>query len=361
VSAFLTSLASIGSEYGQAKIDKSQEDFARQEKQKQVDTQQAYLDLAKKSEARQQAEFEQRKKAGDLIEFKDGRIWSVSKGGFVDQQKTDPAKVFKDFFATLDPRVQKIVGPKAQVAAEEYPYDQKEMMKAVMAETDKAQSQVEKEDAAALTEKNRREDAATAESNRKADAATRHKEHEEDLAVARENQRQLIDLRLSEKYKFLNPQERRLLTSARQMEPMVKKLEDLIDGAGLKESDAAIMDKNSAVMQHLRMYGYKAGVKPDQLHADLIKTAAALQVMGAAPWMQMSRSKYMYETVKQHLPSPTDTPALLYDKAQFLHGIITDLKESLAEAGTPYGAAPGAQEGGGNAPPPGAVIHDFSH
>ena len=64
-----------------------------------------------------------------------------------------------------------------------------------------------------------------------------------------------------------------------------------------------------------------AGVVPN---ADLIKAAAALQVMGAGPWQTLGRGKYMYETIVQHLPDPKDTPTLLYDKAGDEHyGVVS--------------------------------------
>jgi hypothetical protein len=333
----LTALSSIASEYGEAKNENRQEALNRQQKLHQMSSEDAYLQLAKQAAQRQQEEFDFRKKSGDLIEMKDGRVWSVSQGKFIDQQRPDPMVTLRHFIQSQPPEVQKNLSERAQAEVELNPNDPKAAIQEVMKFAD--------------AENARRE----AETNRKEDATTRHQEHEEDVSDQREwqaqqrkllenFQREMVDTRLEEKYKFLNPQERRLLDTARQMEPKVAQLEDLISKAGLQNSDDAIWNKNSAAMQHLRMYAYKAGVKPDQLHADLIKTAAALQVMGAAPWMQMSRSKYMYETVKQHLPSPTDTPALLYDKAQFLHGIITELKDSLAEAGVPYGAAAGASQ-----------------
>ena len=41
----------------------------------------------------------------------------------------------------------------------------------------------------------------------------------------------------------------------------------------------------------------------------------------------------MFETIVQHLPAPGDSPALLYDKAQFLQGIVDEARESMPNAG----------------------------
>lgn len=127
----------------------------------------------------------------------------------------------------------------------------------------------------------------------------------------------------------LNAQENRVLDLANQTEPKVGQLKKLIEDAGLTGSNDWVFGDRSALMQHLRMFTYGKGVAPDKLGGDLIKAAAALQVMGAGPWMQMGRGKYLFETIKQHLPSPTDTPQQLYEKAIFLQSILDEAKGSL--------------------------------
>lgn len=128
----------------------------------------------------------------------------------------------------------------------------------------------------------------------------------------------------------LSPTEQRLLDLSNQMEPKVSQLKKAIEDAGLTNDNSFVFSSHSALMQHLRFYGqYKRGVDPEKFSSNLIKDAAALQVMGAGPWVQLGRGKYMYETIVQHLPSPTDTPALLYSKAQFLQGIVDEARSSL--------------------------------
>jgi hypothetical protein len=86
-SAIFTSLAQLGSQYGEASNEAREEKQAQAEKTQKMSVDQAYLQIAQQAEERQQQEQEFRKKAGDLIEFKDGRIWSVSKGGFIEPQR----------------------------------------------------------------------------------------------------------------------------------------------------------------------------------------------------------------------------------------------------------------------------------
>jgi hypothetical protein len=148
----------------------------------------------------------------------------------------------------------------------------------------------------------------------------------------------------------LTSQEQGLLDLTKQMEPKVESLKKIIEDAGLSNSGGTW----DAIKQQAKFYEYKAGIKPDQLHADLIKAAAALQVMGAGPWTKLGRGKYLYETIKQHLPSPTDSPALLYDKVQFLQSIIDDAQASIPK--TEGAAQPQPQPQGNGAPPPGSQI-----
>src|ERR1700722_1649336 len=123
--SFLTSLGSIGSQYGEARDEKQKEDQARADKLRQLSAQDAYLQIAKQAETRQQQEFEQRKKQGDLIEFKDGRIWSVSKGAFIDQQRPDPMVHLREFIKNQPKETQPALTDRAQAEIELNPSDPK--------------------------------------------------------------------------------------------------------------------------------------------------------------------------------------------------------------------------------------------
>jgi hypothetical protein len=350
--AFLTSLASIGSEYGQAKIDKSQEDFARAEKLKQIDAQQAYLDLAKQSEARQQAEFEQRKKAGDLIEMKDGRIWSVSKGSFIDQQKPDPMTTLQKFIKSQPQEVQKQLSERAQAEIELDPADPKKAIQEVMRYADE-------------TSKESRQAA-----EREAERKTRHTEHEEDVTTTREFQRQqkresekfqrqMVDIRLQEKSKQMSPVERKSYDSLRLMEPMVENVMKFIEDNKLEKENDLVFGDRSALMQHLRQKGYAFGQKQEPITQKLFKDMGVLAVQGAAPFMTMGRSVKMYEEVAKHLPKQTDTPSNLYDKLKWMHEeLFPNVRSSLSGYTAPDTGKP--INGEGDVPPPGSVIHDFS-
>jgi hypothetical protein len=43
-----------------------------------------------------------------------------------------------------------------------------------------------------------------------------------------------------------------------------------------------------------------------------------LSVVGAGIWSRLGRSRYTFEVIQQHLPQPTDTPELMYDKVEWL-------------------------------------------
>lgn len=133
----------------------------------------------------------------------------------------------------------------------------------------------------------------------------------------------------------LTAQESKLSDLTKQIEPKVQQLKKILEDSGLSGQNDWVMGNSSALMQWLRFQGYKHGVKPEKTHSDLIKAAAALQVMGAAPWIQIGRGRYLFDQIIQHLPSPTDTPALLYDKATFLQGIMDEAKSSIPQGDQP--------------------------
>lgn len=129
----------------------------------------------------------------------------------------------------------------------------------------------------------------------------------------------------------LNAKEQNLLDVTKQISPKLDQLKSIIEKSGLEKENGAW----DVIMQRGRVLGYKYGMKPEQTRADIIKAAAALQVMGAAPWMQLGRGKYMFETISQHLPKATDSPALLYDKVNFLQSIVDEAQESLPQTDAP--------------------------
>jgi hypothetical protein len=154
----------------------------------------------------------------------------------------------------------------------------------------------------------------------------------------------------------LNNQEQLVKDSIKQVTPMVDRMVKFLEENNLTQENSWVFGNHSAMMQHLRNWGYQRGKKPEPVTAELIKDSAAIQVMGARPWMTMGRSKYMYETVKQHLPNQTDTPGLLYDKLVWLRdNVLEDAKSSLPDANEqqaspspPGQPPPQAPKGGSN-------------
>jgi hypothetical protein len=141
------------------------------------------------------------------------------------------------------------------------------------------------------------------------------------------------DNKLTAKVK-LTSQEQALKDVLAQIEPKVAQLEKTITDNKL-QNKGGMADALSSKYQFSK---YRMGMKPDQVNADVIKAAAALQVMGAAPWMRIGRGKYTFEVISQHLPHPGDSPALLYDKAQFLKGIVDEARQALPDSGAQGGA-----------------------
>ena len=123
-----------------------------------------------------------------------------------------------------------------------------------------------------------------------------------------------------------NADEIKQLHNVNRMEPVVARLQQAIEKAHMQERngwmDIARAQKNWALYSH--------GKKPPEPYATLIKNAAALRIQGAAPWVSIGRGRYLYAEIVKHLPDPAwDTPAQLYDKMQFLKGILDDAKQDL--------------------------------
>jgi hypothetical protein len=351
----LTGIGNVANQYGEAKNEKSSEDFARAEKLKQMDVQQSYLQLAKQQEERQAQEFEFRKRAGEIVPLPDGRYWSVSKGAIIEEPRADPKELFRKVLAQADPRVQKAMGLKLPILTEENPYNEKELMKSVMATLHQEEEDVNKKDAADLAEKNRKDDA---EAHRKEIETFEREERKSREANQLAVTKIMTDYRLNEKAKFMTPQERQQYESIKSLEPMATRLRKFLEDNKMTEENNYLFGDHSALMQHARAAGYKGGVKQEPKTQELIKDAAAISIMGAAPWVRIGRGKYTLEQIQQHLPKQTDTPANMYDKVTWLQDeVLENAKSSLAGLTPPGETAPTSESG---TPPPGSVIHDFS-
>lgn len=130
----------------------------------------------------------------------------------------------------------------------------------------------------------------------------------------------------------LTGQEQGVGDAIKTAQPMVDRLVKYLEDNKLTDQNAWVFGDHSSLMQHMRFYGYQKGKAPEAISSELIKDAAAIQVMGAKPWMTMGRGKYLYETIVQHLPQPTDTPKLLYDKVTWLRdNVLQDALQALPE------------------------------
>jgi hypothetical protein len=77
---------------------------------------------------------------------------------------------------------------------------------------------------------------------------------------------------------------------------------------------------------------YRAGAEPsDEARAELMREAAALSVMGAAPWVRIGRGRWTYEQIQQHLPQIGDTPAKMRENAKFLGEIASDSLQEIQQ------------------------------
>jgi hypothetical protein len=128
--------------------------------------------------------------------------------------------------------------------------------------------------------------------------------------------------------------ERKLNDDIKKVEPMVDKLESFLQDNKLTEEGKGGLFSPSAWRERSKVQKaweeYSHGLPPkDKQLGQLIKYAAAIKIMGAAPWMSIGRGRYIYSEVVQHLPEPTDTPAQLYEKVQFFRTILDDARGSL--------------------------------
>lgn len=147
------------------------------------------------------------------------------------------------------------------------------------------------------------------------------------------------------------PKEIGLRDDIKKVEPMVDRLEGFLTQNGMTQSGQGGMFSLSAWKSRAETEKawkeYSAGIPPhDKKLGELIKMAASIKIMGAAPWMSLGRGKYLYSEIVQHLPEPTDTPAQLYEKVVFYRNVLEDAKQSL----------PPALQGKMAAPPGGATI-----
>lgn len=125
----------------------------------------------------------------------------------------------------------------------------------------------------------------------------------------------------------------------KQIEPMIGRMAEIFEqNPGLQEQGRGGLTSWGAWTARAKTekawQEYSHGLPPsDKTLGELIRRAAAIKVMGAAPWMSIGRGKYMYQEIVQHLPATNDTPAQLFDKLQFYRDILQDAKDALPSQG----------------------------
>lgn len=143
------------------------------------------------------------------------------------------------------------------------------------------------------------------------------------------------------------PDEIKQLDAIRKVEPVVSRLTMFLEKNKLQGRNS-VMD---VVNQYRYWQLYSHGKKPPEPWATMIKNSAALRIMGAAPWVSLGRGRYLFAEIQKHLPNPEyDSPANLYDKMQFLRGILEDAKVSLSTGA--QGEGPDQDNDLNNLPPP---------
>jgi hypothetical protein len=114
--SFLTSLGSIANQVGDAGNAAREDKQARVEKLKQMDVQDAYLQIAKQADQRAQESHQQDIDRGDLLPL-NGGYWSISKGRIVTPPRPNPIDALREFGdQTLDPDTKKRAENAAQAS-----------------------------------------------------------------------------------------------------------------------------------------------------------------------------------------------------------------------------------------------------
>jgi len=138
-SAIFTSLAQLGSQVGTASNEAREEKQAQAEKTQKMDVEQAYLQLARQAEDRQQAEFQQRIKTGDILELDPGKTWwSISQGKAINPPQPDSMEAVKKLISRYSKDVQDDVNDRIPVLARTFGQNTPKFTDAILRELDAA-------------------------------------------------------------------------------------------------------------------------------------------------------------------------------------------------------------------------------
>lgn len=373
MASFLTALANIGSQYGEASEGARQERLAQrsQELQQQAQMRGQQIQEEQLRMAQQNQQFAQQRQQMELQEHRfidlfpkmapqrdasghlRKQVWDILKpggAGWVTVQLPGTQSLpgaagsaFDALTAGLSPDDVKRVKAVYDNTFTETGDEQKAIDHIVPIVDKLQQAKQSRED---------REAAATrtqAEINARAKESERFRESI--LAQNQQFQRGMVPYRLEEKAKQMNGKERDAYRNMNLAEPRVMALKRYIEENNL-QNQGGILGKYGALNMHGQFMLYQKGMMPDPVLANLFKNSSFLGMIGAAQWTAMlNRSKYTYADIRQHLPAATDTPALLYDKVSwFANDLLPDVQNSLAGLVPPGQTAP--YEPGQTAPSP---------
>jgi hypothetical protein len=113
-------------------------------------------------------------------------------------------------------------------------------------------------------------------------------------------------------HKLQSNQDKQVLESSKQI---ISSIDDLLPVLEKRKGQGGIFD---AASQRAKFAAYKAGLPTDPETTKIFENSALLGVIGASIWSRLGRSRYTFEIIQQHLPKPTDTPELMYDKVNWL-------------------------------------------
>ena len=133
----------------------------------------------------------------------------------------------------------------------------------------------------------------------------------------------------------LSAQDKGTLETDQQLIPVMQGALKDIEAQGLTKANS-ITDKGKML---LAWEQYKHGFAPTSPEGASLQQVAAIGIMGAAPWMRLGRNRYTFQVIQQHLPQPTDTPALAYSKIKWMNDHL--IPESM---GVITGNAPKTQQ-----------------
>jgi hypothetical protein len=113
--------------------------------------------------------------------------------------------------------------------------------------------------------------------------------------------------------KLETTQDRQVLESSKQI---ISSIDDLLPILEKRKNQNGI---GTALGTRAQFEAYKHGIQPsDPELTKIFENSALLSVIGASLWSRIGRSRYTFEVIQQHLPHPTDTPSLMYDKVKWL-------------------------------------------